>query len=387
MEIHRANEFYGHSDIIKQYLDFPKWRPLSVALQHGWEPEATVNKADLDSPLTELWVWSQRTKDQYDALGVKKDIRVVGAPFIYLPVKTIPGDEKQGTIVFPVHWTKNIDFIGDYEEYALALKELPQEYFPITVCLYYLDIEKGNARFFEKHGFKVISNGPPSKLNFLNNFITNVSPYKYATSNDIGTAAFYSINLDLKFFFYGPRFKIYNKSDRYEPLGSGEWYNNLCSNKLEQAWAYENPKKFENQKEISDAELGVDHKKTQKEMVDILTSTDATIKNCLKALSLPQMERIFFSLYSEASQHKKLKKFDLALEIFSYLLQLTEKDELNEVLEKYIAGSYFHRGEILFSLGEEEQGKILMKKCLEHNRSHKRAAGYLDKLNILTRSG
>ena len=221
MEVENINKYYGFNKIIKKYIHYNSILPLPATLQHGWGMYKNYNIYELSTSLPEVWVWSKRVADEFKKIKHNKIIRIIGSPILYLSSRKLSNKNiiKRGTIVFPQHCSVSQDSIGDFEKYAYQLSQLPKIYFPITVCLYFIDIEKGYDKYYRKYNFNIISNGKTTTGNFLANFIKNTASYKYATSNSISTACFYSIYLGLRYFHYGDKFKIYNHSNNFRKKG------------------------------------------------------------------------------------------------------------------------------------------------------------------------
>ncbi|MEC4816732.1 MAG: hypothetical protein SAK29_26210 [Scytonema sp. PMC 1069.18] len=220
-EFYPSVTYYGIGEILKRYAKYPLFLPCPVAIQHGWSIIPTAHDARCDVP--ENWYWSHWLEDQYRQQFDSINTRSIGAPFLYLlklmKYSEIPDSQRKGSIVFPCHSSKLIDVDCDFEEYADLLDKLPDEYKPITVCIYHLDRDKGLDKPFLKRGFKVVSNGNNLfETQFLTNFIANTHDKKYAFSNQMTSALLFASVMGLSSFFYGPEFRTKSEDPNYQNL-------------------------------------------------------------------------------------------------------------------------------------------------------------------------
>ncbi len=212
-------EAYGSNQIIKSYCRFPKYLPLPAHLEHGWTPlpNALVTDIEIAEKKGMMLVYSQRRKKAW-IKDSKTPVMVMGAPFIrYREMQRISKSPvARGTIVFPSHSTIFLDSEYDLDAYCEKLKMLPSKFQPVTICLLQPDIEKGRDKTYIKYGFEVVSAGPKLRgsLEFVKKYYDILSCYKYATSNEIGSYTFYSVNLGLPFFLYGAEPTIINVNNR-----------------------------------------------------------------------------------------------------------------------------------------------------------------------------
>jgi hypothetical protein len=271
-EIFSGNSLYGHDSILKSYCGFPMVLPLPVSLQHGWATVVATPDWYLRSRLETVWVWC---KNDHDALFEKGGRRIVigGAPFIYMlekrrKLKTPP--KRKGTIVFPAHSTKNVGTILDFEQYAEMLLQLPGELHPITVNMYWYDMELGNDKPFKDRGLRVVTCGKSENADFLKNFILFSDTHRYACSNRISTSAFYAMYLGLGVFKYGPDVAFKNYSDTFLPTGIITSINTDTRRKeLEKYFSIDFIEKTDWQFEICANELGLSYKLSKDKMLRI----------------------------------------------------------------------------------------------------------------------
>lgn len=190
--------FYGIRKILLNYVNLPGFLPLPIAFQHGWQRHAHAFEASANPP--EIWVWSERLAKDLEKFYPKNRIRVVGSFFCYLVATikdTLPIKEKKGSICIPPHSSHFAKTEYSIEHFAQTLTELSDDFKPITVMLYYLDMDEYTVSIYEKYGFKVVSNGSLYDVDFLKNFIWNVYDKKHCIFSDLGSGVIYSGYLGL----------------------------------------------------------------------------------------------------------------------------------------------------------------------------------------------
>jgi hypothetical protein len=94
--------------------------------------------------------------------------------------------------------------IIDQKKYFSEIKELPDNFQPITICLMSHDII--NHRLHEdlnKLGLTVTTAGNTSSRHFIKRFYDLIDKYEYFTSPNIGSHFYYLVADSKKFFFHG----------------------------------------------------------------------------------------------------------------------------------------------------------------------------------------
>jgi hypothetical protein len=214
-EIYLPVRFYAINEIYKKYSGFPLKLPLPVHVQHGWT--IIVGEHDAREQASENWYWSRWLENKYKEQFENITTRAVGSPFLYLlkllDYRELPISQRQGSIVFPCHSSPLVDVNCDYEEYAARLDKLPDQYKPITICMYYIDLKKGYDRAFRQKGFSIVTNGSREsnslgKQSFLENFVENTQNKLYAFSNQLGSALFFSTEMGLTSYYFGPEINV-----------------------------------------------------------------------------------------------------------------------------------------------------------------------------------
>ena len=220
-ELYGGVTYYGIGQIIRKYAKFPAFIPLPVAIQHGWTIFPVQHDARYDA--SENWYWSNQIEQKYQEKFTGLNTRVVGAPFLYLlkiiNYSELPSSQRKGSIIFPSHSSALVGMECDFNKYADMLCDLPDEYKPITVCIYYLDQDKGLDKPFLDRGFEVVTNGRNLyETNFLKNYVFNTQTKKYAFSNQMTSALLFASAMGLKSFFYGPPFATKSTDTNYQGI-------------------------------------------------------------------------------------------------------------------------------------------------------------------------
>lgn len=128
-----------------------------------------------------------------------------GALFpLYRRLKCIEPDVgAKGTIVFPSHSSLEFDKDVSYTSYIAELKKLPESFYPLNICMYWLDILKGRHKLFIENGFNVYTAGHSNDPDFVDNFYEILRHHKYATSNSFsGSNLLYAVEFGMPTFIY-----------------------------------------------------------------------------------------------------------------------------------------------------------------------------------------
>lgn len=294
-EISKLNLFYGHSKIIKDYCGYPLNKPLPILIAHGLNNLYKLDDEHFNEFLFDYWVWNEEVR-QFNINLYKispENIYHFGAPFIYLADKYLSdfdNTEREGTIAFPSHLNPNRPVDEWYDEYAQLLKDLPAEFHPITVSLHPYDISKGLHQVFQKYGFTTVTCSPlvlerygEIKKNpgvfwkyynhggphFLEHFLKFSKGKKYATSNKIAAASYYSAYLGLRFFIYhgNQPGHLLRQEQNFTSEENAEY------RKIKSFFSMENLEQAINsemQRELAQEKLGVQYKQGKQELRDFL---------------------------------------------------------------------------------------------------------------------
>lgn len=189
---------------LPQFISLDNWEVL-----HYPPINNAVRETDKDWGIPFL-LYNRTQKRNYDAAG--KISLLVGSAFLHC--KEIenfrPSPTACGTLAFPAHSTFLVDSACDWDSYADALLALPQRFQPVSVCLYFKELQDFAFRPFIKKGITVHCAGHLCDNMFPVNFYNILRNFKFSTSNMVGTSAYYSIDFGIPFFIYGPEAKLLN---------------------------------------------------------------------------------------------------------------------------------------------------------------------------------
>lgn len=192
-------DFYGIRKIILDYSRLPNFLPLPVAIQHGWQRFPHAFETSANPP--EVWVWSARLKRELESFYPANKIRVVGSCFNYLIAnqgETDSSDAKVGSVCIPPHSSHFAETHYSVNDFIERLAALDDAFNPITVMLYYLDMNQATVDLYENAGFKVVSNGSLFDNDFLKRFVSNVSGRRYCIYSDLGSGVLYAASLGVE---------------------------------------------------------------------------------------------------------------------------------------------------------------------------------------------
>lgn len=119
----------------------------------------------------------------------------------------------QGTLFFFPHSNDTTTpRFADLDEYMNSIKSLPESYHPIVVCIMYSDVEKNLHKELRRYGLPLVTAGTMVSQKFVDRFYSLLQSFKYATSPNIGSHTFYSLEAGVPFFLFGPHPEYHIKS-------------------------------------------------------------------------------------------------------------------------------------------------------------------------------
>jgi hypothetical protein len=206
-EVYPPNMNYGHAKILKEYSGYPMDKPVRALIPHGIAFDDELYTGEITS----------RTKVVLNNLEFRdapwSDHKVViPSAFTFMYAKELYGDPnlvRRGTVYFPQHSTSAFHMDVDWWDIYDKLKALPEEFKPITICLYWEDVNRGTL---DKYwgGFKTVCNGHVYDQDFYKKLVPMLQGAKYIASNDIGSYTFHATMVGTPFFLLGkePYFRV-----------------------------------------------------------------------------------------------------------------------------------------------------------------------------------
>lgn len=231
-EYYPLNHMYGGAEILREYADLPKGKPMpwgyqsilnyySAAEAAAREPGSMLGVVKLrDSEMPISLTINEVYASVLRKIGIK-GVHEIGSHFFYAMElyrrKGFEAEqlERRGTLALPdkSDLFKQVDF--DREAYAAKLAALPREFHPVYVSMHWRDFDRGCHEPYLKAGLHMVCSGHPNDHLFYERFYDVCRHFKYACSNEISTSFALSVLSGCQFFFLdGGEMTIYlNKKD------------------------------------------------------------------------------------------------------------------------------------------------------------------------------
>jgi hypothetical protein len=200
------NEFHGGAAMLKRYAALPFHEPLPFAVEHAIPFDlAEAYDYDLGSGLSTFLAVHARSAGLYRAGGLMRALPV-GSTYLYALSlfrdsygKRAPAP-RQGTLVFPDKSTLLMETDFDRRGFARRLVDLPKEFHPVVVCIYWRDYARGQHQPFVEAGLPVVSAGHLLDPDFLFRLHDLCRRFRYACANDLAGSFIYSVLSGCRFF-------------------------------------------------------------------------------------------------------------------------------------------------------------------------------------------
>lgn len=257
--IYWTSEVYGFGKVLRRYGYYPNSFPLNIYFSHGVSHHdfPALNEYQNNAPA--MLYFSPRLTKEYKKKSNKYCNTIISPNVFYRrKLKIEKNKNARGTMAFPCHTTPEIDDLTDYQEYCKHIRSLSEEFKPVSVCLHYHDINKGLHKVFMERGFEVVTAGNPFHPDFIERFYKIIKNFKYVTSNEIGSYAYYAVEMDIPFLLYGSPVQFLNVGD--ENIEKGKYDSFRNSKQMAKAMKVLGNFKndvTEEQKEFVERELGV----------------------------------------------------------------------------------------------------------------------------------
>ena len=259
MKRYWTSEIYGFGKWLRKYGFYPSFLPLCVDIDHGvpFDEYPAKHELESDAPVF-LSYWHVKTK-KFKEKKIKQ-CYTLPSPFIFarrsLNIKQ--SEDARGSVFFLSHSTKQIISQKSVDEYHHELKDLPEIYKPLTICIHMHDVDRGLDREFKALGYKVTTAGNSSEKEFTEKFYQILSKHKYAISDAIGSHTFYAIEMGIPFGLYGEESIHINYGDPNVEMGQCTSYKELESYKKAVSLFSGLPEKInQEQKEFVEEHLGL----------------------------------------------------------------------------------------------------------------------------------
>jgi len=205
-EIFKPNDFYGHAAIIKQYCGLEQTYQLPGIIPHGPNPSEKVWNREINHPIPFFLLYSKQQQENYARHSNKRSF-IIGSPIYY--AQHIIREELSrirekacGTIVFPSHSTHHITTEYNQAIFIEFLESLPQNNHPITICLYWRDIQLRRHIDYMNAGFNCTTAGHMYDKQFIFRLLRLMASHKYAITNTYGSSSIYCASLSIPVYLF-----------------------------------------------------------------------------------------------------------------------------------------------------------------------------------------
>ena len=271
---------YNFENLILERAELPSFFPLIPYYEHGWSLQDALIKSYLHSSSKSHLSWNIRMKSLFPK-NSKKNVHIIGSPMIFYREKfCIKKKNKFNSIFFYAHSSKKIIHDIDKSLVLKSLKEIPESFRPIDICLYshdYNDLKN----LFVSEGFRVVTAGNIYSKKFPQKFYELLSSYEYAFSNQLGSYVLYSIDLGIPFNIVGPEPKHLNiGNDKNVP----KYFNvsdSITAKKIYKLFDKLSSRITSDQKYMCKSELGLDSRVSSKKLRKIIVKDSLDISNNL----------------------------------------------------------------------------------------------------------
>lgn len=195
------SERYGQGFIFRKFGFYPQFLPLRVVIHHGPSQWDFVEQHIFNYKNYNIGFYSDRFVNELkDNKSFRKVFKIMSPFAFYRNSKKIkPSNFARGSLFFYAHSTYWTDNDTSFDELLTKFKEMPEEFQPIDICMYFVDIQKGLHEKFIEFGYNVYCAGNWYNRYFIKNFYEILTKYKYTFSNLIGSYTFYSVECGIPF--------------------------------------------------------------------------------------------------------------------------------------------------------------------------------------------
>ncbi|MHA4843882.1 hypothetical protein ACX0G7_06960 [Flavitalea antarctica] len=198
-------EYYGFGKWLRKYGFYPKKLPIRIYTDHsGPSILTTFNHFELSNSAEAIMFHSPEVLNQWKQEHSKPAYNLY-SPFVFYrrKNKVTLSTEALGTLAYPAHTIPELSDLSNIHDYIQQLKNLPDQYQPVSISLHFHDLNKGLHQEFIKQGFKVYTAGNPADYKFTERYYSILRNFRYTTSNILGSYSFYSIEMGIPFFLVG----------------------------------------------------------------------------------------------------------------------------------------------------------------------------------------
>jgi hypothetical protein len=192
--------------MVKAYGYFPTFLSTQFYIDHGPSRRDVLSPSELSHDHSLVFYHSRRLSEVWNSTQSRPSY-VMRSPFVFYRERHgIEQDpDARGTVCFPMHSTKQISAHYDVNRYIDELEALPEQFHPIDICMYWVDIKKGRHNPFRERGMNVTTAGHRGSRLFMHRFYEILRSHRFATSNHVGSHLLYAVEMGLPFSIIGPK--------------------------------------------------------------------------------------------------------------------------------------------------------------------------------------
>lgn len=197
-DILNANAFYGHSHILKEYVEFPVEQYLKAGIQHGMYFGKAYFKPEAET-FPYYFTWGRGVTSNLEAL-IDNQIREIGSPYFYakefLAEQDILSEKNRlgpNILFFPAHSTHTSKLTFNVEN---TIREIRFKYgsrYKIRACLYWKDCNQELISRYSSLGVECVTAGHIFDPAFYPRLKSLLRICDFTMSNDIGSFIGYSV--------------------------------------------------------------------------------------------------------------------------------------------------------------------------------------------------
>ncbi len=201
-----TNHGYGMGTLFREYAGLSRDEPLTFSSDHGVPIDTGLeDPVDFDHGLP---VFLACNPDRVASFARRGKPRPIHCAFPIHYARALmerkfdwhPPTERLGTIVFPHKSGGTLDRSFDFHGFGKWIADLPDEYQPVVMCIYWMDYLKDRHLPYIELGLPVVTCGNFFDSQFLFRFIDLCSRFRYSCSNGIASSFPLSVLCGCHFF-------------------------------------------------------------------------------------------------------------------------------------------------------------------------------------------
>lgn len=195
------NVCYGQTSCIKKYTKIPGYDIRNCTIDHAARFMKEYKLSEINPPDGHLYAMSDFIWKDFSPINVHAVgpfIRYVKSMISYSLLKKYRKKMGKTILVFPVHTglTDNADYETNIFIEKIEQIKKQYNYDTVMVCCFCSEILKKDYLSLRKQGYRIVTAGYPTDLNFLRRLKTFILLATTMITNDVGTHLGYSISLN-----------------------------------------------------------------------------------------------------------------------------------------------------------------------------------------------